>query len=175
MVGVLFEVQPRGVVCGDVAKRHGRPQRDAACRVMATHDAVQVVAAGIQTGDGVALGIEHLGVRVGAQTGKGAQAAHDHFHGVKRPAFKGGHAGVAQTQALAALRVALHAVVGGLTFAEVGVFAAEAQPVVALHTGLQRFGGQAALRGQCCQRLAALQIAIFQPWPQRHGRRFDRP
>ena len=158
------------VVGGDVAKGHGGPEGDAATGVVAAHDAVHVVAPGVQTRNGLALGVEHLGVCVATQACESAQAARHHAHGVKRPLLQRGHAGVG-----ASVRgVALDAVVGRFAFAKLGVAAGVGHHVVARHRGLQGVGLNAAPLGQFLQAGTALQIAIGQPLSQRHRGRFDR-
>ena len=163
-----------GVVCSDEAKSHGRAQRDAAGRVVAAHHAAQVIATGIQARDGLALGVDNLGVVVHAQTGKCAQAAHDDLDGIKRSAFDGAHAGVAQAALRGLDGIALDAVVRGFAFAKVAVFAVLRERVVALHSGLQGLGVDATSLGQFVQAVPAFQVTVFQPGVKWHGRRFDR-
>ena len=54
----FFRVEAGGVVGGNEAESHGRTERDAAGRVMATHHTGHVVAAGVQAGNGLAGAIQ---------------------------------------------------------------------------------------------------------------------
>ena len=153
----------------DVTKGHGRPQGDAATRVVAAHHAGEVVASSVQAVNGLALGVEHLGVVVASQTCEGAQTARYHAHGIERTVLDGCHAGVATGVG----GVALHAVVGGLAFGKFAVVANVGLGVVTRHGVLQGHGIDAAHMRQLGQGVAALHIAIGQHAVQGHGRGLD--
>src|SRR2546426_8358915 len=89
--GTTFSYSCTPATCrpGDVAKGHGRADVDAPGRVVPSHHAGLVAAGDVQAKDGVAVGVEHAGLRVGLQPDERAEAAGQHLDGIERPLLDG--------------------------------------------------------------------------------------
>ena len=90
------------MLCCDPAEGHGRAERDAAAGVVAGHHGIHVVAAGVEAGDGPAVLVQHLGLRVDLEARERAQAAG--LSAAMRRAIDTIEAGAAVGPALAALK-----------------------------------------------------------------------
>lgn len=139
---------------GDVAERQRRAEVDPACRIMPAHDAGHVATCRVEPGDGLAMGVEHLCLRVDPEPGKGAEAARLHFHGIKRAGLYWGNAGVGKVR-----RIALFAVVGRCAATEQRVFAKARMRVVVINSAAQPAGIDTAGAGQFFKGVAGFQIA----------------
>ena len=83
------------MVCREITKCHGWPQRDAATGIVAAHHTRKVVAAGIQPVNRMAVYIQGLRMFVATQARKRAQTTRHNAHRIERPILNGGHTGVA--------------------------------------------------------------------------------
>ena len=159
---------------GDEAEGHGGTERDTAGGIVPAHHAGHVIAAGIETGNRLLCGIEHLRAVIDLQARKGAQTAHHDLDGIKRACLHRTHAGIGQAAPLGGRAVTLYPVIGGLAFGKIWIHPVGAQGIVTGEGGLQARPVNAAGFGQLVHALAALEITVFEPWADRHRSGFDR-
>ena len=108
----------RQMPAGDIAEGQRGPERDAGARIVPAHDARHVVAGGVKPVNGAAVGIERAGMLVGPDAGIGAEIADHELDRIEGRAFERRDAGIGAVQ-----RVALVAVVGARSLAEIGIAA----------------------------------------------------
>src|ERR1700737_2567186 len=83
---------PREVATCDVAEGQSRTKCDARARIIAAHDARDIVSHRVEARDRLTITAEHARVLIGRQTGVSAEITDDHLDRVERSVFDRLHA-----------------------------------------------------------------------------------
>src|SRR4029079_6614280 len=148
-----LSIGPGEMSGGNIAKRHGRSQCDAAAGIVAAHDARRIVAGGVEPGNGRTVVGQHTRVLVALQSGKRAEVADHDPDGVERPLLERSHAGVRLVRGIAEPEI-----VGVGSLVEFRILAAARVLIEGCNGLLELDRIDANLRSEIADRLAAEQI-----------------
>src|SRR6267378_6574560 len=154
----------REVATCDVAEGQSRTKCDARARIIAAHDARDIVSDCVEARDRLTITAEHTRVFIGHQTGVCAEIADDHLDRVERSVFDRLHAWIRRVQ-----RIALVTVVGLAALSECRVLALSRMDVDVLYGLFKSCRIDTSLVGEFAQCAALEKIASAKMMT--HGKR----
>src|SRR5258705_8510900 len=136
----------REVATCDVAEGQSRTKCDARARIIATHDARDIVSDRVEARYRLTITAEHARMLIGRQTRVSSEIANDHLDRIERSVFERLHAWIRRVQ-----RITLETVVGLAALSECRVLALARMYVDVLYCLFKSCGINAGLVGEFAQ------------------------